>query len=122
MKKIDIRARGKMGIIRIPKTSVRITLEEKNPKDYYKMLLKGDCPTGIADVFKTMLHQSDSPFEKVKELSHMTTSKGRYYRKTQFKRMIALITKEYQKRGIKVRPQKIERNILDRTAEQMFEA
>ena len=30
-KKIDIKGRGKMGMIKVPKSTVRITLEEKNP-------------------------------------------------------------------------------------------
>ena len=58
MKKLDIKGRSRMGIIRVPKCSIRLVIEEKNPKDFYKMLLKGDCPLGVAEVFKTMMVQS----------------------------------------------------------------
>ena len=88
MKKLNIMGRSKMGIIRVPKCSVRIVLEEKSPKEYYKMIMKGDCPTGQAHIFKQMLHQSDVDFDRVQKMSHMTTSKGRYYRRTQFKRLV----------------------------------
>jgi hypothetical protein len=45
-----------MGVIKVPKCSIRLTLEEKHPLEYYKMLLKGDCPPGMAEMFKEMLH------------------------------------------------------------------
>jgi len=51
-KKIDIKGRGKMGIIKVPKCSIKLTLEEKHPIEYYKMLLKGDCPPGLGDLMK----------------------------------------------------------------------
>lgn len=55
MKKLDIKGRGRMGIIKVPKCSIRLVIEEKNPKDFYKMLLKGDCPIGVAEVFKKIM-------------------------------------------------------------------
>lgn len=41
---MDIRARGKFGMIHSPKSSIRIVLEEKQPEDFFKMLVKGECP------------------------------------------------------------------------------
>jgi ssDNA-binding Zn-finger/Zn-ribbon topoisomerase 1 len=64
-KKIDVKGRGRMGFIKVPKCSVKITLEEKHPIEYYKMLLKGECPPGAADLFKQMLHQSEADFDRV---------------------------------------------------------
>ena len=90
-KKLDIKARGKMGIMYAPISSIRVVLEEKSPADFYKMMLKGECPPCMAFVFRKMLYQSDADFEQVKELSFLTTSQGRYYRKTQFNRLIQLI-------------------------------
>lgn len=119
-KKLDIRARGKRGIIRVPKTSVRITLEEKHPKEFYKLLLQGKAPPSIGQMFKMMLLQSYSSYGRVRSLSHITTSRGRYYRRTQFKRLVQLITKEYQKRGHPINPKKIERNLLNKTADQWW--
>ena len=51
-KKIDIKGRGRMGIIKVPKCSIKLVLEEKHPQDYYKMLLKGECPPGTGDLLK----------------------------------------------------------------------
>ena len=59
------------------------------------MLMMGKCPVSVGYIFRKMLYHNDADFEKVKELSFMTTSKGRYYRKTQFNRLVQVIEKEY---------------------------
>lgn len=51
-------------------------------------------------------------------MSHMTTSEGRKYRRTQFKRLVALVKKEYQAKGIAMRESKIERNLLEKAAKE----
>ena len=38
-KKLDIKGRGKMGIIRVPKSSIQVVLEEKPLVDFYKLML-----------------------------------------------------------------------------------
>lgn len=55
-KKLDIKARGKMGIIRVPKTSVSITVEERSPLDFYKMVMKGETPAAVGQVFRKILY------------------------------------------------------------------
>ena len=40
-KKIDIKGRGRHGMIKVPKSNLRLELEEKSAIDFYKMLLKG---------------------------------------------------------------------------------
>lgn len=113
-KKIDIKGRGRMGIIKVPKCHVKLTLEEKPLEEFYKMVLKGDTPPAFGTMIKTMLYQSGADFEKVASLSHMTNSKGRHYRRTQFKRLIQHIQKVYRSKGQKFRRDKIERNVLDK--------
>lgn len=54
-KKIDIKGRGRMGIIKVPECNMKLVLEEKHPLDYYKLLLKGECPPGMSDLLKQML-------------------------------------------------------------------
>lgn len=80
-RKLDIRARGKFGLIHSPISSIRVVLEEKSQADFYKMVVTGKTPPAIGHVFRKMLYQNDADFEKVKALSHMTTSRGRSYRK-----------------------------------------
>jgi len=79
-------------------------------------MITGKCPPTLGHVFRKMLVQNDADFERVKSLSHLTTSQGRYYRRTQFKRLVQLIQKDYQKKGIEMRRGKIERNILEKAA------
>lgn len=73
-KKIDIRARGKMGMIHAPRSSITVILEEKSTADFYKMLVTGNAPPAVGDTFRKMLYQNDADFEKVKALSYLTTS------------------------------------------------
>lgn len=117
-RKLDIKARGKMGIIRSNISSISITLEEKSMPDFFKMMMVGKCPPAIGLIFRKMLYQNEADFEQIKELSYLTTSQGRYYRKQQFKRLVQLIQKEYQKQGIDMKKDKITRNILEKAAQQ----
>jgi len=94
-KKIDIKARGKFGMMHAPVSHITVVLEQKSAADFYKMVVSGKTPATVGHVFRKMLYQNDADFERVKALSHMTTSQGRYYRRTQFKRMVQLIQKEY---------------------------
>jgi len=81
-KKIDIKGRGRMGIIKIPKTSIKMVIEEIPIEEWYKLMITGKCPMMTAEILKSMAMQSEGDFEKVKQISHMTTSAGRHYRKT----------------------------------------
>ena len=80
-KKMAIMGRSRMGIMRIPKTSIKVILEEKPLVEYYKMMLKGNCPPQMAQLLKSVMVQSDADFNRVKSASFMTTSQGRTYRK-----------------------------------------
>lgn len=73
-KKIDIRARGKYGMIQAPRSSITVIMEEKPAEELYKMLVTGNCPPSIGYIFKKMLYQSDADIEKVQALSYLTTS------------------------------------------------
>lgn len=63
-----------------------------------------------------MLYQSQEGYDRVSKLSFMTTSRGRYYRRTQFKRFVQLLQKEYRRRGVTMKKEKIERNLLEKSA------
>ena len=55
-KKIDIKARGKMGFTRAPVTSLTLELEEKGPEDMYKLVMQGKAPAGVGTMFRTILY------------------------------------------------------------------
>ncbi len=120
-KKMDIRARGKFGIIHAPISSITVILEEKSTADFYKMMIAGKTPPALGHMFRKMLYQNDADFDKVRQLSHLTTSQGRYYRKVQFRRLVQLLQKDYQKQGITMRKQKIERNLLEKAAAEFID-
>lgn len=98
-KLIDIKARGKTGVIHRPKSSLVIVLEEKPIKRMIEDVLVGDTPACIGEIFRRRLFRTNSNFEDLRRYSFMTTSRGRHYRRTQFKRLILLTQKNYQKKG-----------------------
>ena len=57
----------------------------------------------------------------MKQLSHLSTSQGRYYRRTQFKRLVQIIQKDYQKKGVAIRKDKIERTLLEKAGAEYLE-
>ena len=58
--KIDIKARGKHGVITVPKSSVSITLEQMSDKEMYKKVLKGETPRGLAKVQRRILYSHEA--------------------------------------------------------------
>ena len=87
-KKIDIKARGKTGMIKVPRSAIIITLQEKSPQDFYKLIMQGKAPTGDSHTIRKILYQNDADLNTVQAMSHLTTSNGRHYRRTQFKRLV----------------------------------
>ena len=56
MRKPDIKGRGRCGTIKKPVCSMRIVMEEKTDSDFFKMMVKGDAPKGLAALFRRMLY------------------------------------------------------------------
>jgi hypothetical protein len=54
-KKMAIMGRSRMGIILVPKCSIKIVLEEKSVEDWYKLMLKGNTPPGVGHMFRTIM-------------------------------------------------------------------
>lgn len=120
-KKMDIRARGKFGIIHAPISHITVILEERSPVDFYKQMISGNAPASLGYMFRRMLYQNDADFNTVQKLSYLTTSQGRYYRRRQFQRLVQLVQKEQQKQGVEMRKEKIERNLLEKAAAEFIE-
>lgn len=59
-KKLDIRARGKMGLIRVPKSKITVILEEKPLKELFKLMLMGQTPPAIAHLVRMQLYQGNA--------------------------------------------------------------
>ena len=68
-------------MIRVPKSNLRLVLEEKSEADFFKMALRGETPPGVGEFFKRILYQSSADFDRVREVSHLTTAEGRRYRR-----------------------------------------
>ena len=85
---IHIKARGKTGVWTRPKSSLVVALEEKPIKKMIEDVLVGETPPWIGEIFRRRLFKSNANFEDLRRYSFMTTSRGRHYRRTQFKRLI----------------------------------
>ena len=48
-KKLNIMGRSRMGVIRVPKCSVKLVLEEKPNEEFIKMIISGKTPQGFAE-------------------------------------------------------------------------
>jgi hypothetical protein len=120
-KKMDIRARGKFGFIHAPISHITVILEELSAADFYKQMITGKAPAAMGNAVRRMLYQNDADFERVKQLSYLSTSQGRYYRRVQFKRLVQLVQKEQKKQGVDMKLDKIERNILEKSAAEFLE-
>jgi hypothetical protein len=55
-KKMDIRARGKFGIIHAPISHITVILEERSPVDFYKQMITGNAPATLGYMFRRMLY------------------------------------------------------------------
>jgi ribosomal protein L22 len=55
-KKIDIRGRGKMGMIHPSISSLKVVMEEKPLSEFYKLVVSGKCPPTVGNVFKKILY------------------------------------------------------------------
>jgi len=64
-KKIDIKGRGRQGVIKVPKSSITITLQEKSAQDFYKLVMQGKTPPGISMTMRKMLYQNDADLQQV---------------------------------------------------------
>lgn len=95
-KKVDIKGRTKMGMIKKPKCSVKLVLEEKTMQEFYKMIVSGNCPPGIANQLKHVVVQSEANLSTIHKMNPLLTSRGRYYQRTQFKRLVRQVVREYK--------------------------
>jgi len=117
-KKLEIKGRSRMGMQRIPKCSIKLVVEEKPLKDFYIMMLKGECPQGFSDMLRSVAIQSNADFEALSKMQFMLTSQGRQYRKLQFKRLCQFIEKDFRRKGMTVNRKVIKRNVLAKIAKE----
>jgi len=113
-KKIDIKAKGMMGIIRRPKSSLTIIMHEKPLEHMIKESMIGKTPPGIGSIFRKRLYESNADFQDLRRYSFMLSSRGRYYRRTQFNRSVTLAQREYQRKGLRIPRKQIEKYMLEK--------
>jgi len=121
-KKLEIKGRGKMGVQTKPISSLTVRLEERPMEFMIRDVLSGEADPGIGHAMRQQLFQANADYEDIKKFSHFLTSKGRYYRRTQFKRLVEKISKEKASQGQPVRKSKIEEYLLNTEVAKIMEA
>lgn len=121
-KKLEIKGRGKMGVQTKPISSITVRLEERPLAHMIRDILQGNADPGIGHSMRKQLFQENADYEEIKKYSHLLTSKGRYYRRVQFRRLVDKVYKEKLSAGQPVRKSKIEEYLLNSEVSKIMES
>jgi ribosomal protein L22 len=100
--KMEMRARSKFGIRNKPYCHITIRLKKITPNKLFADAIMGNSSFVFSNFMKSLLFQNKLQFQALKDLSFMTASRSKHYRRTQLKRMILLIRKFLKGKGIVV--------------------
>lgn len=85
-KRVYYHAKMKTGMMFKDYSRLVIKLEEKKPRDFFKMFIAGKAPPALAKLWREQLLESDASYEKIKQLQFVLTAKGRQQRREMIKR------------------------------------
>lgn len=84
------RAKGKVNMIYRKKSSFRLQLEVLTPDQVCQQLIEGKASPGLAQKFRENLYKSKAPYEIIRHLNFILTSKGRRERSSYIKSLVQL--------------------------------
>ena len=106
-------AKGRSGKMRKDWVKFTINLEEKPANQFFKMMIGGQCPPGLAAVYKTKLLEADADLDEVRQLYFLLTAQGRHKRKIMIRRKAYMRMKEYETKGVHVTMRVMKEKILE---------
>ena len=113
-------AKGRAGRLNRDWVKFVVNLEEKPANQFFKLMIGGKCPPGLAAVYKKNLLMDDADLEPVRSLYFLLTAQGRHRRKIMIRRKAYMRMKEYETRGVFVTHRIMEEKILEEES-QMFQ-
>lgn len=66
--KLYYHAKSRMGKMRCDTSSLLIRLEEKKPEIFFKMMVGGECPPGLAAAYREKLLEKDADLADIRSL------------------------------------------------------
>jgi hypothetical protein len=106
------RAKGRMVFITKHWSRLNLVFKRIDAVEASQHILTGKSDPTYAYYNRQYLFLSNASLQEIKSKSHITTSRGRLYRRTQFNRMITLLRERYSKRtGTLLSKQVIEENL-----------
>jgi len=99
---------------------ITIVVEERPAAQMIRDALLGNAPPGIGAVFRNRLFTQNANFEDLQKYSFMTSSRGRAYRREQFKRLVMRTSAYYQKKGIFLREKQIKKYMIEKQLQQIL--
>jgi len=109
-------AKGVAGRLRKDWSQFVIHLEEKPAKKFFKMMIGGRCPAGLAAIYKKNLIESDANYEDVRKLQFLLTPQGRHRRRIMIRRRAYIRKQEFDAKGVFVTMRTMEAKILEEDA------
>jgi hypothetical protein len=92
------RAKGRMVFITKHWSRLNLVFKRIDAVEASRHILTGKSDPTYAFLTRQYLFLTNSSLREIKNKSHITTSRGRLYRRTQFKRMITLLRERYSQR------------------------
>ena len=97
------RAKGKVDRIFRSLSKLYVHIEKVSAEKYFENVATGRADISFAKNFRKLLFMNNAPLKTIKAFSFITTARGRYYRKTQFDRLVIFLRdKYYKEKGIKL--------------------
>jgi hypothetical protein len=112
-KSIYYHAKGVAGRLNRDWSQFVINLEEKPAKKFFKMMIGGKCPAGLAAIYKKNLIESDANLEDVRKLQFLLTPQGRHRRRVMIRRRAYIRKQDYDAKGVFVTIRTMEEKILE---------
>lgn len=87
-KGIRYHAKGQSGREKKDLCQIKIIAYEKDEKEFFEQVGAGEAPSGFASIVRHRLVSIDADYKKIREMTGITTAKGRQQKKELIKRRV----------------------------------
>ena len=100
IKKLDYKARMKMGVRKRDFVTFRLELEYRPLSELFKEAVQGKTHRQLGLLIQKFLEVKEAGFEEVRELSPFLTEKGKATQSKMFNRKVDALWLDYQRKGV----------------------
>jgi ribosomal protein L22 len=114
------RAKGKVDRIFRSISKLYVHIEKVPAEKFFQKVAIGKADLSFAKIYRKSLFMNNASLKELKSFSFITTSRGRYYRKIQFDRLVThLRDKFYKEKGIKLNTEIIRDQLMKQLGKQL---